>query len=284
VDCASTLKRGNDAIDAIRACIGAAAQESFHICEVCGQPGYLIGHNRTRCDEHFHTGSSPEWDERYRKTMTAAEWTSAVTARRRLELMPTELVTHTCGHDRTYTRPTADALKFVAEYARTTLCGLLEAGSGKRRTMTADKNPKDLEPADLERILAEWDSPESKLKFEQSHRFLRRVIYAGLKDLNTGFDSPLACHFSPEDFLIVIDRCESLGVEVIGVEVFTTDVEPPYKAGLEDIEISPVPGYDWARRLVSKYMETPAITICATFDVPDALLKSNPKQAGESNQ
>jgi hypothetical protein len=66
--------------------------------------------------------------------------------------------------------------------------------------------------------------------------------------------------------------------------VFTTDVEPPYKAGLEDIEISPVPGYDWARRLVSKYMETPAITICATFDVPDALLKSNPKQAGESNQ
>jgi hypothetical protein len=162
--------------------------------------------------------------------------------------------------------------------------GLLEAGSGKGRTMTADKNPKDLEPADFERILAEWDSPESKLKFEQSRRFLRRVIYAGLKDLNTGFDSPLICHFSLEDFLIVIDRCESLGVEVIGVEVFTTDVAPPYKAGLEDIEISPVPGYDWARRLVRKYMETPAITICATFRVPDALLKSNPKQDTEPIQ
>jgi hypothetical protein len=51
---------GNDAFDAIRACIGVAAQESFHICEVCRQPGYLIGHNRTRCDEHFHCGSSPE--------------------------------------------------------------------------------------------------------------------------------------------------------------------------------------------------------------------------------
>jgi hypothetical protein len=113
---------GNDAFDAIRACIGAAALESFHICEVCGQPGYLIGHNRTRCDEHFHAGSSPEWDERYRKTMTATEWASAVAARRRLELMPKESVTHTCGQDRTYSRPSAETLKFVAEYAKTTLC------------------------------------------------------------------------------------------------------------------------------------------------------------------
>jgi hypothetical protein len=48
----------------------------------------------------------------------------------------------------------------------------------------------------------------------------------------------------------VIDRCEVLGVDVIGIEVFTTDVEPPAKAGLEDIQISPVPGYDWARQLV----------------------------------
>jgi hypothetical protein len=63
---------GNDASPAIRTCIAAAAQESFHISEVCGQPGYLMGYNRTRCDEHFHTGSRPEWDERYRKTMTAA--------------------------------------------------------------------------------------------------------------------------------------------------------------------------------------------------------------------
>jgi hypothetical protein len=112
----------NDASNAIRAHIAAAEQESFHICEVCGQPGYLIGHNRTRCDEHFHTGSSPEWDERYRKTMTAAEWASAVTARRIFELMPKELVTHICGHDRTYARPTAHALKLVAEYAKTILC------------------------------------------------------------------------------------------------------------------------------------------------------------------
>ena len=57
-----------------------------------------------------------------------------------------------------------------------------------------------------------------------------------------------------------------------------------YKAGLEDIEISPGPGYDWARRLVRGYLERSDITICATFDVPDALLKSNPMQGDEPNQ
>jgi hypothetical protein len=152
--------------------------------------------------------------------------------------------------------------------------------------MTADKDQKDLSPADdFERMFAEMNTPEWKLRFEKKHRFLREVIYAGLTNLNTGFDAPLVEHFSPEEFLIVIDRCESLCVDVIGVEVVTTtDVEPPYRAGLQDIEISPEPGYDWARRLVRKYMETPAITICATFDVPEALLKSNPKQEAESDR
>jgi hypothetical protein len=122
---------GNDAIGAIRACVGAAAQESFHICEVCGQPGYLIGHNRTRCDEHFHSGSSVEWDERYQNLLetdesareaAAREFAIVAALRNRSELIPTELVTHACGHDKTYSRPSAEALEFVAEYARTTLC------------------------------------------------------------------------------------------------------------------------------------------------------------------
>ena len=79
----------------------------------------------------------------------------------------------------------------------------------------------------------------------------------------------------------MIDRCESLNVRVIGIEVFTTDVQPPAKVGFLEVEISPEDGYDWARRLVRKYMGTSDITICATFNVPDALLRSNPKQADE---
>jgi hypothetical protein len=128
---------------------------------------------------------------------------------------------------------------------------------------------------DFERMFAEWDTPEAKLKFEQGHRFLRQVIYAGLTDLNTGFDSPLISHFSPEDFLIVIDRCEALNVRIIGIEAFTKDVEPPWKVGLVEIEISPEDGYDWGRRLVRKYQDRNDVSICATFDTPDAVLKSN---------
>jgi hypothetical protein len=130
-------------------------------------------------------------------------------------------------------------------------------------------------PDQFEQMLAECDTPEWKLKFEEDHRFLREVIYAGLTDLNTGFDSPMIGHFSPEDFLTVIDRCEALNVRVIGVEVFTTDVEPPWKVGLLEVEISPQDGYDWPRRLVREYQERSDITICASFDVPDAALKSN---------
>ena len=73
----------------------------------------------------------------------------------------------------------------------------------------------------------------------------------------------------------MIDRCESLKVRVIAIEVFTTDAEPPWKVGLLQVEISPEDGYDWPRRLVREYQERSDITICASFDVSDALPKSN---------
>jgi hypothetical protein len=100
-------------------------------------------------------------------------------------------------------------------------------------------------PEWFEQIFADMEKPESKLKFEPANRFEREVLFAGLSDLNTGFDSDLIGHFSPGEFLTVIDRCESLGVEVIGIEVFATDVEPPAKAALEDIEISLCPATTW---------------------------------------
>jgi hypothetical protein len=121
-------------------------------------------------------------------------------------------------------------------------------------------------PDPVERMFAE-ETPEEKLKFEADHRFLREVIYAGLEDLNTGFDSDLIGHFSPADFLTVIDRCESLRVRVIGIEVFATNVKTPGSAEILEVEISLEDGYEWARRLVRGYQGEPDITISATFDV-----------------
>ena len=125
---------------------------------------------------------------------------------------------------------------------------------------------------DFEQMLAEWNTPEWKLRVEEDERFMREVVYAGLTDLNDGFDSPLIGHFSPRDFLAVIARCESLHVRIIGIEVFKMiNVRPPSKVMLLDVEISPEQGYKWARRLVQKYLLRRRITVSATFEVPRPL-------------
>jgi len=47
---------------AVRESIDVAIQESFHTCEVCGQPGKLreIGLIKTLCDEHAASGQEVE--------------------------------------------------------------------------------------------------------------------------------------------------------------------------------------------------------------------------------
>jgi hypothetical protein len=50
--------------------------------------------------------------------------------------------------------------------------------------MTADENDNSDWADWFEQIFAEWDTPESKLKFEQGNKFEREVLYAGLTDLN----------------------------------------------------------------------------------------------------
>lgn len=97
------------------------------------------------------------------------------------------------------------------------------------------------------------------MKFEEDHRFLRNVIYAGLKDLNTGFDSPLISHFSALDFLEVIDRCERLGVKIIGIESFCPEDE------LLAVQIGQEPGFDWARSFVRE--SGADVTFSATYDL-----------------
>lgn len=65
-------------------------------------------------------------------------------------------------------------------------------------------------------MFAEMDTPEWKSKFAQDHRFLRETVYAGLPELNAGFDSPDIGYFSPGDFVVIIDRCQLLWVRLIG--------------------------------------------------------------------
>lgn len=121
--------------------------------------------------------------------------------------------------------------------------------------------------ADLTLLLQE--DPGDRLKFERDHQFMQEVVFAELQNLNTGFDSPLISHFSPSDFLTVIDRCEHKQILITGIEVFEVISG---SAEFLEVEISPDDGYGWARRLVQAYMGKPNITLSATFKVPDVLL------------
>ena len=109
---------------------------------------------------------------------------------------------------------------------------------------------------------------------------MERSIFAGFKNLNTGFDSPEIYHFSPKEFVKVIDRCEGLHVGINGLEVFTTDIEPRGTAALIEVEITPEglsveDRFEWARQLVRRYQNIRQVTISATFSVSDSVLKSS---------
>jgi hypothetical protein len=111
-------------------------------------------------------------------------------------------------------------------------------------------------------------------KHKADLRFLREFVFTDLTDLNIGFDSPLICHVSPADFLVVIARCEAHHVRVIGIEVFSPDATQRIVefVGM-NIPIPPEDGYEWARTFVRQYLDEPNITICASFEVPDSVGK-----------
>ena len=48
--------------------------------------------------------------------------------------------------------------------------------------------------------------------------YLEKNIYAGLTDLNTGFDAPAIRYFSREEFEILLDRVEAAGIGIYGIE------------------------------------------------------------------
>ena len=94
---------------------------------------------------------------------------------------------------------------------------------------------------------------------ERFHAFLLEHVFVNITDRNTGFDSPLISHFSPKDFAIVIDRCERMGVEIYGIEVFVNDI------GFITCVIAPGDGYGWARHLVDEYRGRLDIAFSATY-------------------
>src|SRR5262245_39302287 len=53
---------------------------------------------------------------------------------------------------------------------------------------------------------------------ERTYRFVLCRLFDGLQNLNTGFDSPQVAYFSAEDFGVILDRAEALGIALFGIE------------------------------------------------------------------
>lgn len=128
---------------------------------------------------------------------------------------------------------------------------------------------------DLEEILTRGMDAAEQLKFEREHLFMEQEVFAGLTNSNTEIDSPLCFYFSPEEFSKLIDRCERSHVSISCIEVFSTDVKPPWRAALLDIEYFPGEDLDWARRLVKRYQNVPHIILIGDYNVPDSMLESS---------
>ena len=57
--------------------------------------------------------------------------------------------------------------------------------------------------------------PERKLRKEL---YLDKFVFAGLTNLNNGFDTPTIKYFSESDFEIVLDRVRQLDLGIYGIE------------------------------------------------------------------
>ncbi len=131
------------------------------------------------------------------------------------------------------------------------------------------------ELVDLQDVFSHQMTPSERLQSEEEQRFLKDVVFAGLMNLNTGFDSPSIFHVTPEDFVAVIDRCDYLGVGINGIEAFSIDTWPSqhfvsylrtWFAGDEC--------YRGARKILQHYLDIADESVSATFIVPMTVLQA----------
>ncbi|CAA9196877.1 hypothetical protein ACHRVW_02855 [Flavobacterium collinsii] len=100
------------------------------------------------------------------------------------------------------------------------------------------------------------------------HSFLIKNVFIGLENLNNGFDSESIYYFSENDFEIVLDRVEKLGVEILGIE--------PWKNGaFYDVITNEDFNSDlkWYRKAFIKFKESGEnLQYAASYKIPSELL------------
>jgi hypothetical protein len=127
------------------------------------------------------------------------------------------------------------------------------------------------ERSDIVDMLTQLKNPQVVAQPCAEESFLRKFVFRGLNNLKPVWDSPVIAHFNAGDFIRVVDRCNVLGVRIIGIEIFTTEGQ-----GL-DIEIPEADSNSWCVSFVQKYQERIDLSICATYEVPGRILNMPPE-------
>lgn len=150
--------------------------------------------------------------------------------------------------------------------------------SGNELMEVASEENQIAERFDLEYMLIHLDDPEVVARLCAQESFLQKFVFRGLNELKPVWDSPEIAHFNAPDFIRVIDRCNVLGVRIIGIEIFTTE-------GQElDIEIPEADSNSWCLSFIQKYQERIDLSICATYDVPGRILNMPPEALSSEEQ
>ena len=69
-----------------------------------------------------------------------------------------------------------------------------------------------------EEEVRKFSQMKNKEKVEQKLDYLNTNVFYNLKNMNDGFDAESIFYFSQEDFEIVINRIEKLGIGILGIE------------------------------------------------------------------
>jgi hypothetical protein len=119
---------------------------------------------------------------------------------------------------------------------------------------------------DLEYMLTRLKDSEVVARLCAEESFLRKFAFRGLNELKPVWDSSEIAHFNADDFIRVVDRCNILGVRIIGIEIFTTEGQAL------DIEVPEADSNSWCVSFVQKYQNHIDLFICATYELTPGII------------
>jgi hypothetical protein len=108
---------------------------------------------------------------------------------------------------------------------------------------------------------------------EAKQNFLSKYVFAGLFNLNDGFDTKNIKYFSYKDFMIVIDRCEELNICISGIEPWLNGEFHEVKSN-DDFGLKMCDPKWYRLAMLELEKEGHSLQYAASYNVPKELLNN----------